>query len=533
MRSRSFPIRSSKALRSGLADLRGSWATLWKVLFLLLLALGFESASAQAPRSTAGSTSTSTSGAFSKSSISQLTFDETGSSLQRQRGGLRGEKRLDELTISIGQEAFLNRQDPPAGISDYTLISARLRARTDSQPLSGALDLGGSFATEIENYSNVEVPEAYLAWGERVHQLGGDGFRVVVGRKLQRWSDLDHEWDLGLTQPLNSFDALRPSEQGLAGIYVGGRWGWLEATVFASSVFIPSQGAPYQLNDGRFSSNNPWFSAPPDSLILSSPSRPTPVRYTLEIPDVGSVIDQPSAGLLIRVADPLGQGLYAQASLARKPRNQLALPFAGGLVLTETGTFGSVTVRPQVEFHTVAAADLGYRSPLFAAHLSALVEEPTAAEPDPEFTYQRLDPLRILGGGIEVKAMASKFWGPRLRASYMEAFGGASRSIGPNASNSSPFGARIPYRQAVSFSVASTLVKRATWRMEQAARWIEELAERGTVVMLDSSLVLGDVWNVGLTADFLGSEQPREATSTFIGRFRGNDRVAARVTYFF
>jgi hypothetical protein len=85
----------------------------------------------------------------------------------------------------------------------------------------------------------------------------------------------------------------------------------------------------------------------------------------------------------------------------------------------------------------------------------------------------------------------------------------------------------------LSFSVDTTLISRADWKLSQSARWIEELAEQGSVVMFDTQLALGKVWQVGLAVDVLGSSKALDDTATFISRFRGNDRVAGKVTYYF
>jgi hypothetical protein len=444
-------------------------------------------------------------------------------------GILRGEKKIDALAISVGQESYLNRNQPPAGVTDYTIMGVHLRAQADSRPLSGTLDLSGSFATAVENYNSFEVPEAYVSWNQ-----DADGIQIAMGRKRELWSALDNEWMLGLTQPLNRFDGLRPTEQGLTGLFAGWKSGGFQAILFASNVFIPEQGAPYELQNGSFTTHSPWFSAPPDSLILSSPSKPTPVRYNLQIPSVGSVINHPSSGVILRVADPAGEGLYAQGSFARKPRNSLSLPFDANLVLTDNTSYGGVTVRPQVDYHSVASADLGYRSENFGANVSALTESPADPTTSPGYTYERLDPVAFIGAGVEGRFFTEHVWAPRMRVSYLTSSGGGSESFGPNSTNNeSVFGYRTLFREALSFSVDSTLISSADWKLAQSVRWIEELREDGAIVMFDTHLALGRIWQIGLAVDVLGSRKALDDTSTFISRFRGNDRVAGKVTYYF
>lgn len=441
----------------------------------------------------------------------------------------RGASYFDELTFTVGQENYLSQNAIKSGTSSYTQISSRLRARTESRPLSGTLDLGGSFATDVENYSNIELPEAYLNWEQENVEV--TRARIVVGRKLEMWSSLDSEWDLGLIQPLNKFDGLRVNEQGLTGAFVGWGRGGFDVVGYVSSIYIPEQGAPFELQNGTFSSNSPWFTAPPETLVLFDKN--AKVNYKLQTPSIGSIINHPSAGFFMRLKDPTGPGMFAQVSFLRKPRNSLALPFDGKLRLENTTNYGDVNVYPEVTYHSIGAVDMGYRSNAFSFVLAAMRDLPDSPEMRDELTFQRLEPATLAGPSMEVRTFPSSAYGPRVKMSYLRTWGGESSTIGEFASNGNVFGPSLPYRTAASLSERSLLMRWKKYSLDQSIRWVEELEELGTILSADINLKIGDAWRVTATGDFFGSRQETSKTDTFIARFRGNDRFAAKLTYIF
>jgi hypothetical protein len=443
-------------------------------------------------------------------------------------------RKYDEITLSISDESYLNRGDPPAGISDYEFLSTRVRAGTEDNLINVAIDLGGTFAVNVENYSNVEVPEAFATWTSNAKSKDpSDGhFTITLGRKKEAWTRLDSEWTLGLTQPLNEFDGLRPTEQGFTGIFGSYHKEGFEVLVMGGLIYIPNQGAQYTLDGGQFSTNSPWFNAPPSQMVLFNTL--TPVQYTLETPSTGSVVNHQYFGTLIRYGHYEGEGFYAQASVLHKPRNDLTLPFDGQLNISSNTSFGDVTVFPTVVYHTVTAVDLDYSVSGISFGLSAIsdVSDPNNVT-DPNLTYQDLAPLYMVSPNLEFKLFPSQTWGPHVSLAYLHSIGGQVSTEGPNSSNTSVFGSRTMYSEASSVAVQSMLLHSHEWRVDWGLRWIEEFDELGSILMNDFRIGYEDSWRLSIYADLLGSRQPTSDTATFIARYRGNDRAGIKLSYVF
>lgn len=452
----------------------------------------------------------------------------------------------DQLSVSIMGQSFVDRAAAPLENRESTRLSARLRTRNDSRPISGVLEVGGSFDTTVEKQISFEVPEAYLTWAPD-HSVdkpapvenGPHGSVVTIhaGRKREAWSDLDSYWTLGIWQPLNKFDGLRPSEQGLTGVFGQFSWERAELLLFGSAIYIPEQGPAYELQEGRFTTNNAWFSSPAEDVVLVS--RGTPLRYRLETPPVGSVISHYSGGFLFRAGQLTGQGFHLQAGFAKKPRNQLSLPFSGVLMTDALNPQASVTIHPQVAYHNVASLELGHRDRYWTLGLSALADISDPEDIAPSLVWQRYHPLYMVSPTLEFRIAQTEHYTPWLRLSYLHPFGGEQEMIGGGSvkPEQNPFGSRTMYRQAASLELRGRLFRLGPllrgWTIEHGFRWIEEFTEQGAVLMADLRLASRESWQIGIYADFLASQQPESKNPGFISRFRGNDRVGAQFTYVF
>lgn len=494
--------------------------------------------SSKASRSSVKRSTKPTSGAEART-------DSTSRALQPELKPLKLKPVVDELSFSMKFESFLNRERPPAGTPDYTQIAAHFRTESEGRVFRGTLELGGSFATAVENYSNIYAPEAFV-------ELQTEGFRDAVtsgerrarlslGRRLETWSTLDRNWDLGLWEPLNRFDALRPIDQGLTGAFFEAGTGNVKMVVFASPIFIPEQSGSFSLQNGKFVTSNPWFVEPTDRLILFSET--TQVQYDLATPSTGSVISHPSGGALIRYGQ-FENGFYAQGSYAIKPRNQLATPFEGSLNLTDTKSYAAVQIKPQVVYHQLSGAELGYA--LRSADglkgvslgLSALVDAPINEDPGPNLTYQDLDPLLMVSPRIATDFAVGRTSDMQLSLSYLSSTGGGFSMKGPFASDKAVFGPRVPFREAVALDGRLAVGKGQRSTFSLGGRWLEELSEKGSLLSADASLDFSmngstQDWRVSLMGDLLGSRLPPNENVGYVSRYRGNDRWMSQLRFIF
>jgi hypothetical protein len=339
---------------------------------------------------------------------------------------------------------------------------------------------------------------------------------------------------------LNRFDALRPIEQGLTGAFLEAGTGDFKLIVFASPIYVPEQGANFSLQNGKFKSASPWFTEPTDRLILFSET--TQVQYDIITPSTGSVISQSSGGVMLRYGN-VRDGFYSQASYMFKPRNQLATPFEGSLNLTDTSSFAFVQISPQVVFHQIAAADLGYNSltadgdRAYGVGVSALVDLPSNSPAGTNLTYQELDPMLFVSPKVYVSFEVARA-DFELAASYLQATGGGFTMKGPFASDKAIFGSRVPFKEAVALDGRMAIGKGRRTTFMLGGRWLEELSENGSMLQADASLDFSmngqtQDWRFSLMGDVLGSRLPANENQGYVSRYRGNDRWMSQIRFIF
>lgn len=264
----------------------------------------------------------------------------------------------------------------------------------------------------------------------------GDNSQLIAGRHLHIWSALDTFWSYSYIQPIFKWNALDPKNQGLTGLFYQYKSGAWSVMLYGSPLYIPDQGASYEIKDGQFESGNPFFQAPPQNLIFQGQT--LPIDYNIERPKTEDIVFRTSFGAQVRYGE--SKGYFAQAAAVSKPSNQLALGYKGVLVTTRV----RVDVTPKTYTENIYAADLGYRDDWGFALISALYDQPK----DPEFDSSYNAP----------HFAASTVWGPQfmykmapfeLLLAYMNTSGGAITETGPDVSTSrQSLSQRFMYKEA-------------------------------------------------------------------------------------
>ncbi len=207
-------------------------------------------------------------------------------------------------------------------------------------------DLGGLFQMGGEEQSyDLRLSEAYLSYKYKNNIFS-------MGRKKQKLSQVDEEWDLGLTNPLFNHDYLNPEQMGAFGFHHTIRRNNIYLQSFASYVHLPNQSPKFELQDERVTSLNPWFSLPPEQV--SEPGGVTPVRYGITEPKISDVIFQGSLNLKLGYKTKKN---WLSIAYANKPGNELHKMFKFSEELSTNDYF--VQVEANTKRHQLYMADIG------------------------------------------------------------------------------------------------------------------------------------------------------------------------------
>ncbi len=428
------------------------------------------------------------------------------------------EEALSQAQIGLGEVSYFERR------LNFPQFTAHGRGvlRNDYVEAVGEAD-GMVTLNHREDLSYLFVQEAYVGNSSKFSHFS-------VGRKKVEWSLLDEAWKLGVWQPRLRWDYLQPQTAGLTGLFFEQQAGnWAKLTLFGSPVFIPEQGAPFQVSNGQFHSSSPWFSPPLSSLDLFG--RQTTVDYTLHTPSIRQIVQQPSWGVSGLVGQ--SQGPWGRVSYAQKPVNQIMVDYDGTLDLSDLEA--KINIYPKVVQHHVGTIESGLNLGPVRSWVSGLAEAPVKPTYDsnrPERTQQMLGTSFAAGPGVDWDIVGTGAQAITAHASYIRLWGGEANDQGPlSPKNGSVFESRFPYRNA--FNLGMTV---PFYDFTSRGQFVYDTSQKAAIVSGGLQYHPGTHWVLSAGADLIGVEplsgapQPR---TNMIRRFQTNDRAYGGVSYVF
>lgn len=252
------------------------------------------------------------------------------------------ETQLNAFSDSFISPAFEGAED-----SNFYFFGASLR-NLDSPRDSLKMNINGAIAAGAPLLNYLEVNEFYFQNQATQEET------LWIGRKKFLWSDLDARWNLGIWEPVFKWNPLSPEREGLTGIFWRTENPDYSLTIFASPIFLPSQGPSFQIKDGKFVKGNPWFRDPPENIRIFDEN--TAIQYDLVKPQESKVVLQSSYGAQFSFGE---QSVWAVSlSHIYKPSNTLAIGYDGYFSVPKDK--GMVTIEPQVYYHQLSALDVYY-----------------------------------------------------------------------------------------------------------------------------------------------------------------------------
>lgn len=419
--------------------------------------------------------------------------------------------------VSVAQEQFFSPDFEASQQKGFSYLGAKVRSQLDPQDESKTgliADVDGQFSPGVSVMSYLNISE----FAFRTQQF-------AVGRLKKNWSRTDEIWKLGLFQPQFRFNPLDPKTQGLTGLFLELEGDGMGFRIFGSAIFIPDQGAGYEIKKGKFESTNPWFEAPPEKIQFFGVT--DRLEYQVQNPDMAKIVFNPSYVAQVYFGDR-DKGFYAESSFASKPSHQLALGFDG---FGTPNQVVQVNVLPQFYRHSLIAAELSYSQNGVAGGVAGLSERPEVPDFAKNYTYVIYEPSTVVSPFVRFQ---STRWMGLL--SYMKVSGGAAHlegDLASTASQSSFMPPRYPYSEAARADLQYT----TKFRQKRA------LSLKATHLRSPSNLFA--MWGGGgewvfdrffsVSAEFLlaTAADSEEARSTVVGRYANNDTARLGLSYAF
>lgn len=430
--------------------------------------------------------------------------------------------------VSLSQASFVSPEYELTNKKDYQLFGAGI------DTLSGVMtesEIDDSLQAQVRgvvapgasvlNYLNV----SQLYWKENV---------LSVGRKKINWSQLDENFTLGSIQPVFKWNPLQWEQQGLTGLFIHLEttdalpWG---VTLFGSGLFIPNQGAGYELKDGTFQASNPYFKAPPEVAEVND--QDFKIHYDLKKPEVQDIVFKQSfAGRVFLGKEH--KGPYVQIAHAYKPQNELNLGFIGYAPYLENQANAAVKqvnveILPVLSYHHISSADLFYSNKYIKAGLSGIYEVPTEPEFESNWTYATFTNSTLISPFVDLK-----FKDLELNFAYLTVNGGESVPVGPESHQANKFiPRRYPYRNAGSVGARYQFRFKRHENLAFSTKYLRGEAGEFDLWNTQASYQWQERWAMTLAGQLVAVENNSNGQATAYNSYVNNDLVAIGVSYVF
>ncbi|WP_413290986.1 transposase [Bdellovibrio sp. HCB337] len=419
-----------------------------------------------------------------------------------------------------GMKYFTELPDNPK-LNYSQFLSGQLSYVGENDWIENAADVSaGTFFSQ--NLSHFVVHELYTS-------PRTSSFRAYVGRKKNNWSEMDHDWNLGVWQPFYELDSLRPEEQGLTGAFLDvNRENW-QILGFVTPMFIPSMGPDVREEGGGLVADSRWYHAP--SRTVDFASSPMIITYKLSIPETAKLASHGGYAMMARAGNK-ESGAWAVASYGHTPVNQLLLK--RNIKVAMTNDVG-VIVSPDVTYHNVASADLGYTHGNVRGTLSYMRDDPEEKLPDPDWAIQKLSGIRAYSASLDVTIPSFLSRSIMMQLNYLRVEGGKIQDIVSDgtADDINLYDQRLKFTNAVKVKVQGELVRIYRRPLVTKFSYLYDQEQKGSMVNTEFLFYPSQEWALVMGADFLGAEENTTKTSSFLNQYRANDRVYGGMTYVF
>lgn len=417
---------------------------------------------------------------------------------------------------------------------DYLTPVAEAPNLTYSQLLTARFnylreDAHFDFATDVAAATFFSRQQSKLFVNETYVSYKAAAVKASLGRKKEEWSELDHRWQLGLWQPRQAVDTLRPEEQGLVGVFLDHSTDDFQVLAFGSPIAIPSMGPDIREENGSLVSDSRWYRVPSQYTFNN---RVNSISYSLDVPEAERLAMNAGGAMMVRVGSK-SKGPWSVLSAGYKPVNDLILKRQVFKAISEDKV--DVKVSPDVTHHAIGSLDVGYSFESVKVSASYLEDRPDIKKPDPEWAIQELLPIKAYSAAIDFfwDDILSRSLG--LQLSYLKIEGGGIQDITHDGSNDDVtlFDQRMKFTNATAIQIETQIAQIFRRALVTRLRYLYDYDQRGSLLSTEFMYYPSQKWAVVVGADILGVQDEDYKPSSFLNQYRANDRVYGGMTYVF
>lgn len=417
---------------------------------------------------------------------------------------LMAQTSLASLKSSFKAEGlgFVSENFSNTPSSNFSLIGVNLKS-VQSENDFLKVNISGAYAVGYPIMSFLNIKELFI--NSKFEHLPGTQSQILLGRRLHLWSEADQEWNLGAFQPQFRWNPVNPSQQGLTGLFwqmKNSNWGFL---VFGSPLFIPDQGASYELKNGQFQNISPWFKNPPQNLHFYGEN--LPIEYDVQAPPLSDIVYQQSYG--VQFALEGDQGFYSRISGQYRPSHQMALGYQANVI---SAVSVQVEVQPKTYYENVVGFDLGFKNKNHHTSLSLIQSRPQEIDFAADFTKPIIKESNLVSAGYELQTDFKKVE-LRTKAAYLRIFGADIKDEGADAADTrGSLSWKYLYTEAARLAVTGKYFATKSLIINSTATWTQSLSSTYKQFDLSNRIDFRGPWYFNLDLFFVSSDDEKSPT---------------------
>lgn len=406
--------------------------------------------------------------------------------------------------------SFISSDYENTKASNFGLFGASIKSIQSEDDIF-KINLSGMYAVGTPVLSYLNLREIYFTIESDSNS------KIHIGRKINIWSNVDDRWNLGFFQPQFRWNSLNPENQGLTGLFFENRISEIDFLLYTSGFFIPDQGPGYELKDGQFESNNPWFQSPPRNILFQN--QLLPIDYKIEEPKINDVVFQSSFGLQLKYG--FKKGFFANFAAIYKPSHQISLGYKGVIVTDRV----KITILPKTYYENIIAADIGYKHDWGMVDLSVLYLRPTNADFTNDFNQPIVSENTSFGPHIKLIANESL----SFDINVLLTTGQDIVEIGPEAKPDRVLSSKFTYRNAHELSATYQQIFNNKFKLSSQLIWRQAEKNNFQIIKSKNTIDLKGPWK--FLFDLILVETSDETTS--ISNYRNLDQLWIGASYDF
>jgi hypothetical protein len=331
----------------------------------------------------------------------------------------------------------------------FPVVSAG--ARIDSKKEADSLDSDSETLGDVKFRISPTHPRAFAITSQNLYtgikdRSENHRLRLSIGRRHVGWSSLDSLWGLGQVEPFDNWDRLRPSAQGLTGVFAHADTAFFDFRFFASYVALPEIMPNVVIDDQKqiLSEHPQSINSAPKSFTLLG--KPVPIGYNLELPPLQNILLRPA--LLGQMETKRELPFFAKIGFGYLPMNYFPVALVASLPTEVNSVVATLT--PRLLSHRVYIGEGGYRfSRKLEAGIGVLIDEPLQDVLPANYTSSQITSSVSTSPWIRMEFKRIK-----LQLAHLIVTGGVGPDLGPLAGSGPNFmSSRLLYRNASQISL--------------------------------------------------------------------------------